>query len=211
MDYKNKRIWIIGIILLGLIFTIFYLNIRIKKYDRILKVYEHNNINTYKYLMAATDFKSDIDQLEELYELETIEEEMLINISDVFSKITDHIMQLNTLRGYSIKDEILKENKPRITDYSYIILYKEQDESDRIINEIYLGFEELLMEMYQQGINEEHKATIEEITANLRQIEGIMKSSVNRHIDPNDLNELREEYIRIEPLLNNILEVLGRD
>ncbi|HLS54365.1 MAG TPA: hypothetical protein VK031_10345 [Tissierellaceae bacterium] len=211
MDFRNKKIWIIGIVILALIFGLFYQNMRIKRYDRILRAYDHNSINTYKYLMAKTNFKSSIERLEDLYELDEIDDEMLIEISDIFGKITDHLMHLNVLRGYSIQDDMLKENESRITDYSYILLYKEQSESDEIINKIYLGFEELLMDMYQTGIEEDHKKTIEELTANLRQIEGLMKSSVNRHIDPNDLGELREEYVRIEPMLNTIVEILDKN
>jgi len=207
VDIKDKKLWLVIIVIIGLVSAIVYQNYKVKDQIRVLKAYEHNSINAYKYLMSITDFKSAIESIERIYSLEELDDETLLEISSSFSHVIDHLMQLNTLRGYSSDDYLLKENRTQITDFSYIFVYGEQEEYNEIINNIYLNFEDLLMEIYQEGLHDEHKELIEDIVESLTQIEGTMKSSVNRHLDPNDLSELRREYKRIEPLLDELERV----
>lgn len=209
MDIKNRKIWIIivVVVILGLVSAIVYQNYKIKDQDRVLKSYEHNSINAYKYLMSITDFKPAIQDMEEIYSLEELDDETLLEVSNSFGKIIDHLMQLNVLRGYSDDDYLLKENATQITNFSYIFIYGEQEEYNETINNIYLNFDDLLIEIYQEGLHDEHKELIEDIVENLTQIEGTMKSSINRHLDPNDLSGLRMEYKRIEPLLDELERV----
>ncbi len=209
MNFKDKKLIIIISLVLILVITLVVQKSKSKKFDKILDAYEHNSINTYNYLMSKTNYKPAIDRIEKIYEAETIDDKMLISISDSFSEITDHLMQLNALRGYSEDDEMLKEVKNKIRGFSYVFLYKEQDKTHETIYKIYTGFENLLMDIYQNGIKEEDKAKVLEIMTNIGQIDGTIKSSVNRNISPNDLKELRGEFKRIEPLLEKIEGLLS--
>lgn len=209
MNFKDKKVFIIIGLVLVLVLTIMLQKSKNNKFDKILNAYEHNSINTYNYLMSITNYKPAIEEIEKIYETESIDDKMLIDISDSFSEIIDHLLQLNTLRGYSENDEMLKASKNKVKGFSYIFLYEEQAKDHEKIYKIYSGFENLLMEMYQNGIKEKHKAKILEIMTNISQIEGTIKSSVNRNINPNDLRELREEFKRIQPLLQKIEKVLS--
>lgn len=209
MNFKDKKAIIIIALVLALVFTLVAQGSKSRKFDKILDAYEHNAINTYNYLMSKTNYKPAIETIEKLYDTESIDDKMLISISDSFSEIIDHLLQLNALRGYSEKDEMLKEQKNKVRGFSYVLLYKEQDTSYETIYNIYTGFENLLMDMYQNGIKEEDKAKVLEIITNIKQVEGTIKSSVNRNINPNDLKELRGEFKRIEPLLEKIEKVFG--
>lgn len=204
MDFRDKKLWIIAILIIALGTNILLQKSKVKEYDRVLNAYDHNAINTYNYLMSTTNFTPAIGEMERLLELEEIDDTDLIEISDAFIEIVDHLMQLNTLRGYSESDDLLKEGKNKVRGFSYTYIYKEQDQQYEVINNIHLGFQDFLMDMYQNGIKEKDKSKVQEIITNISQIEGTIKSSVNRNINPNDLKELRSEYKRIEPLLDKI-------
>lgn len=208
MDFKDKKLWIIGLLIIALGTNIFLQRVQARRYEKLIDAYDHNAINTYNYLMSKTDFSSSISEIENLLDLEEIDDTALIGVSDAFTDIIDHLMQLNSLRGYSESDELLKEAKNKVRGFSYTYIYKEQDREYELINKIYLGFEDFLMDMYQNGIKEKHKTKVQDLITNLSQIEGTIKSSVNRNINPNDLIELRLEYKRIEPLLEKIEKIL---
>lgn len=208
MDFKDKKLWIIGLLIIALGTNIFLQRVQARRYEKLIDAYDHNAINTYNYLMSKTDFSSSISEIENLLDLEEIDDTALIGVSDAFTDIIDHLMQLNSLRGYSESDELLKEAKNKVRGFSYTYIYKEQDREYELINKIYLGFEDFLMDMYQNGIKEKHKTKVQDLITNLSQIEGTIKSSVNRNINPNDLMELRLEYKRIEPLLEKIEKIL---
>ncbi len=208
MDFKDKKLWIIGLLIIALGTNIFLQRVQARRYEKLIDAYDHNAINTYNYLMSKTDFSSSISEIEKLLDLEGIDDTALIGVSDAFTDIIDHLMQLNSLRGYSESDELLKEAKNKVRGFSYTYIYKEQDREYELINKIYLGFEDFLMDMYQNGIKEKDKTKIQDLITNLSQIEGTIKSSVNRNINPNDLMELRLEYKRIQPLLEKIEKIL---
>lgn len=236
MDFTDKKNWLIGILILALIASIVMGNIKKKKPDRLLEAYDHNSVNSFKYLMAKTDFDEILNDLKVVYTMDltpkesqdqeeetegegedaeevlgVFDEENLLKLSNSFAETMEHLNQINIARGYSDSDELLKDIQSRVTDYSYRLIYQEQEETDYLINKIYLDFEELLMELYQGGVSQEHKLMFEELAANLKEIDVTIKSSVNRQLDPNRIKDFRSEFNRIQPILEEIEGILSRN